>query len=139
MRLFQGAAAAQALEGLGRCGLSATDVQGHFEDGHLSADAGMLIASLIDLLGAASSRAANSGAKDTSLAALNQSHKLRLDVIKLIADIARPARGGGSAQLANQPLSVLLSDAQATEMRKVATHRSREEKRTDGRGPDADG
>jgi len=107
-----------------RSGLAATDVQAHFEDGHLSADAGMLIASLIDLLGSASSRAAHSGAKDTSLAALNQSHKLRLDVIKLIADIARPARGGGSAQLANQPIGMLLSDAQATEMRKVAARRS---------------
>jgi hypothetical protein len=124
MRLFQGAAAALALEGLGRCGLSTTDVQAHFEGGHLSADAGMLIASLIDLLGAASSRGGNSGAKDTSLAALNQSHKLRLEVIKLIADIARPARGGGSPHLLNQPISVLLSDAQATEMRKVAARRS---------------
>ena len=91
MRLFQGAAAAQALTGLGRGGLSATDVQTHFESGHLSADAGMLIASLIDLLGAASSRGE---AKDASLAALNQSHKLRLEVIKLIADIARSTRGG---------------------------------------------
>jgi len=83
--------------------------------------------------------ASNPGAKDTSVAALNQSHKLRLDVIKLIADIARPARGGGSAQLASQPIGMLLSDAQATEMRKVATHRSREDYRTDGGGPDADG
>ncbi len=97
MRLFQGAAAAHALAGLGRCDLSTADVQAHFENGHLSADAGMLIASLIDLLGAASSRPTKPRTKDTSLAALNQSHKLRLDVIKLIADIARPARGGGSA------------------------------------------
>ncbi len=51
MRLFQGAAAAQALEGLGRCGLSIADIQTHFECGHLSADAGMLVASLIELLG----------------------------------------------------------------------------------------
>jgi hypothetical protein len=120
MRLFQGTPAAEALTGLGRCGLSATEIQTHFESGHLSADAGMLIASLINLLGAASNRGE---AKDASLAALNQSHKLRLEVIKLIADIARPARGT-SPQLLDQPISVLLSDAQAAEMRRVAARRS---------------
>lgn len=123
MRLFQGAAAAQALEGMGR-GLSTADVQAHFEGGHLSADAGMLIASLIELLGSASNRAGGPGAKDASLAALNQSHKLRLEVIKLIADITRGARGSGPAHALNQPLGMLLSDAQATEMRKVAAQRS---------------
>ena len=123
MRLFQGAAAAAAITGLGRCGLTPAEVQTHFESGHLSADAGMLIASLIKLLGATSNHISSGEAKEASLAAINQSHKLRLEVIKLIADIARPVRAT-SAQSLNQPISVLLSDAQATEMRKVAARRS---------------
>ena len=50
LRLFQGAAAAPALRGLGRCGLSAADVRAHFESGHFHPDPPLLIATLVDLL-----------------------------------------------------------------------------------------
>jgi hypothetical protein len=63
--------------------------------------------------------------KEPSLAAVNQSHKLRLEAIKLIADIAGRAPGGGSRQFVSQTINMLLSNEQATEMRKVAAHRPR--------------
>ncbi len=122
LRLFQGAAASQALAGLGRCGLVAADVCGHFESGHLVPDSRLIVASLLDLLGeAAQGSRATRGA---TLAAINQSHKLRLEVIKLIAGIA--SNSGGAGRGAAQPISMLLSDAQAGAMRKLAAGRNKE-------------
>ena len=124
LRLFQGAAAEQALAGLGRCGISAADVRCHFESGHLVADAGLLIACLVELLAQSAEGTRGADAKETSLAAINQSHKLRLEVIKLIASIADGSRGGSAPQFVSQTINMLLSDQQAGEMRKVATGRT---------------
>ena len=124
MRLFQGAAAAHALAGLSRCGLSADDVRSHFESGHLVADAGLLVACLVELLGQSAEGARGAEAKEASLAAINQSHKLRLEVIKLIASITEGARGGAAPQFVSQTINMLLSDQQAGEMRKVAARRA---------------
>ena len=121
LRLFQGAAAVQALAGLDCCGLSASDVRSHFESGHLVADAPLLVACLVELLGESAEGARS--AAETSLAAINQSHKLRLEIIKLIASIADSGRGGAAPQFVSQTINMLLSDQQAGEMRKLATRR----------------
>ena len=125
LRLFQGAAGAQALRGLGPCGLSAADVRAHFESGHFQPDPALLIATLVDLLSIARADGRRSAeGKDASLAAVNQGHKLRLEIIKLIADIAETSQGGASPQFVSQTINMLLRDQQATEMRKLATSRA---------------
>ena len=69
LRLFQGAAAAPALRGLGRCGLSAADVRAHFESGHFHPDPPLLIATLVDLLSQARAEGGPAAEdKETSLA-----------------------------------------------------------------------
>jgi hypothetical protein len=125
LRLFQGAAAAQALRGLGRCGLSVDDVRAHFESGHFQPDPALLIATLVDLLKTTRTDGRRgSDGKDASLAAVNQGHKLRLEIIKLIAGIAENSQGGASPQFVSQTINMLLSDQQAREMRKVASSRT---------------
>ncbi len=123
LRLFRGATAAQALAGLGRGGLSAHDVRAHFESGHVLADPALLIASLLALLGESAAGTRSSAA--ASLAAINQNHKLRLEVIKLIAGIGEQSRSVSAPRLVSQTINMLLSDEQAGEMRKLATARRR--------------
>ena len=120
LRLFQGAAAAPALRGLGRCGLSAADVRAHFESGHFHPDPPLLIATLVDLLGKTRAEGGRAAEKETSLAAVNQRHKQRLEIIKLIAAIAENSRDSASPQFVNQTIDILLSERQASDMRKLA-------------------
>ncbi|MGO9059231.1 MAG: hypothetical protein ACLQU2_17855 [Candidatus Binataceae bacterium] len=125
LRLFQGAAAAQALRGLGRCGLLAADVRAHFESGHFHPDPPLLIATLVDLLGRtrADGRPGAEG-KDASLASVNQGHKLHLEIIKLIAAIAETSHGSASPQFVSETINMLLTEQQAGEMRKLAASRA---------------
>lgn len=124
LRLFQGAAAAPALRGLGRCGLSAADVRAHFESGHFHPDPPLLIATLVDLLSRARADGGPAGeGKDASLASINQGHKLRLEIIKLIAAIAGNSHGSAAPQFVSQTIGMLLSEQQAVEMRKLAASR----------------
>jgi hypothetical protein len=104
------------------CSREPRDVRTHFESGHLVADAALLIACLVELLSESAEGARS--AQETSLAAINQSHKLRLEVIKLIASIADGARGSLSPQVVTQTINMLLSDDQAGEMRQLARRRS---------------
>jgi len=121
LRLLQGAAAAQALAGLGRCGLSDTDVTHHLESAHLNADPAMLVGCLLQLL--RESTEGTRGAGKPTLAALNQNHKLRLEVIKLIAGVADTSPCGDSAHAVSHSMDLLLTDQQAGEMRKIAGRR----------------
>jgi hypothetical protein len=69
----------------------------------LVADAGLLVACLVELLGQSAEGARGAEAKEASLAAINQSHKLRLEVIKLIASITEGARGGAAPHSSVRP------------------------------------
>jgi hypothetical protein len=125
LRLFQGATATQALRSLGCCGLSAAAVRAHFESGHLQPDPGLVIAGLVDLLSTARTEGERSAeGKEAPLTAVNQAHKLRLESIKLIAEIAETSQSE-SPRFTGETISMLLSDQQATEMRRLAASRTR--------------
>jgi len=89
LRLFHGARPAQALAGLHGCAISPDGVSLHFESGHLIPDPALLVATLVELLNEAATGVR--GTRQTTLATINQSQKLRLEVIKLIASLAHPS------------------------------------------------
>jgi hypothetical protein len=99
--------------------LSTADVRRHFESGHLVADGALLTACLVELM--AESAEGVRSAQDKSLAAINQSHKLRLEIVKLIASVTANGMRGAAPHLVSQTINMLLSDEQAGEMRRLAT------------------
>ncbi|GEM_PF-6081727 len=81
----------------------------------------MLVGCLLQLL--RESTQGNRIAPKPTLAAINQNHKLRLEVIKLLAAVGHSAGARTPAGFSGETLNLLLSDQQAREMRKIAARR----------------